>query len=182
MKLGLRARTHALPHEAPQVAARADEWHDHYQPQSPAACHLTNECARATVLADRCDRYRQATLAQQVKEARQRWDRRRRRKVTALVNRLPLEPATATAGLKSFAHGLRWIIGFYGQLIKVTRDHGRWMQEDFETVIRLYGIHPVPEEIRQHALSYTLQVCHLVCTPGVAPDVIDAWQAPDARR
>src|SRR4051812_4817047 len=58
---GLRAKTVPLPHEdRAAVAARADQWHDYYRPEGPAAHHWTNECARASLLADRSDRYLQA--------------------------------------------------------------------------------------------------------------------------
>lgn len=62
MQTGLRAKTFALPHESADAAARADIWHEHCRPQNPAACHLANECARATSQADRADAYQQATL------------------------------------------------------------------------------------------------------------------------
>src|SRR4051812_45965864 len=66
LKHGLRAELVALPNEAPAaIAARAEVWNEYYQPQSPAAQHLVNECARATVLADRVDGYQQAVLARQ---------------------------------------------------------------------------------------------------------------------
>src|SRR5262249_16344188 len=77
-RTALRARTFPLPNEDQEaVRQRAEIWHNHYNPQSPAAIHLTNECARATLLADRCDRYRQAALVRQQRETKQKWRRRR---------------------------------------------------------------------------------------------------------
>ena len=43
----MRSRTVPLIHEdQDDVADRADWFHDHYRPISPAAAHLANECAR----------------------------------------------------------------------------------------------------------------------------------------
>src|SRR4051794_27398231 len=80
LKYGLRAKTFPLPQEDPQaVAALALEWHDYYRPKSPVARHLTNECIRANLLADRCDRYRQSELERQVAQAELTWEQARRR-------------------------------------------------------------------------------------------------------
>src|SRR5260370_16394345 len=50
---GLRAEALALPHEDPElVQARTQAWHDYYQPKSPGAHHLVNQCIQATLLAD----------------------------------------------------------------------------------------------------------------------------------
>src|SRR4051812_3031348 len=71
---GLRARTVSLVHEdRDAVAGRADQWHGHYRPGSPASAHLANECARSTLAADRADRYLQAVLEEQVGEADAAW-------------------------------------------------------------------------------------------------------------
>jgi hypothetical protein len=43
LKAGLRAKTYLLPHETEAAAARSRQWHDWYQPESPAAIHLTDE-------------------------------------------------------------------------------------------------------------------------------------------
>src|SRR4051794_9954055 len=66
----LRAGTIALTHEdRDAIAARADLWHDAIRPDSPMACHLVNECARASVLADRADQFLQATIEDHVEQA-----------------------------------------------------------------------------------------------------------------
>src|SRR3954452_4343152 len=84
LKHGLRAETVALPNEDPRVVAeRAQVWNDYYRPASPAAQHLVNECARATVLSDRVDRYHHAALSLQVGRAREECDRLRWRRLEA---------------------------------------------------------------------------------------------------
>ncbi len=113
LKTGLRAVTFALPHESPTVAERGEQWNTCYDPKSPATCHMTNECARATILADRCDRYRQATIEEQTKDTHQRWRRKQRDKANQLVKRLATDAAGAMAELRGFEYGLKWIINEY---------------------------------------------------------------------
>src|SRR5947209_19418311 len=79
LKFGLRAKTVPLPQEDQEaVAALADEYHAYYPSSNPVARHLTNECIRANLLADRCERYRQQELEKQVAEADRTWEQTRR--------------------------------------------------------------------------------------------------------
>src|SRR5260370_39126010 len=72
---GLRAEALALPHEDPElVKARSQAWHDYYQPKSPGAHHLVNQCIQATLLADRCHRHHEAMTSKQVRTAEYDWD------------------------------------------------------------------------------------------------------------
>src|SRR5262249_39437286 len=75
LKHGLRAEVLTLPNEDPHlIQARVDAWNDYYQPQSPAAQHLLNQCVRASILADRCDTFHDAGLARQARRAGLDWD------------------------------------------------------------------------------------------------------------
>ena len=67
-KWGLFTKIVALPHELKEYADRCTVWQEYYQPQSPAAMHLTTEAARATLIADRCANYRQAELDRQAND------------------------------------------------------------------------------------------------------------------
>src|SRR3954468_18200197 len=58
---GLMARTVPLSQEDHRaVPDRAAMWRADLEPDTPLAHHLVNECARASVLADRYDRFLQA--------------------------------------------------------------------------------------------------------------------------
>src|SRR4051794_40176887 len=98
---GLKARTIPLTHEDHQaVADRAEQWHDDLKPDTPLACHLINECARASVLADRCDRFLQASIEDQVEQASRLFHRRRRRQLAEQLRKLRTDAAAGLAGLK----------------------------------------------------------------------------------
>src|ERR1019366_6199527 len=93
---GLRADALPMPGEDPELARqRADAWNDYYQPQRPAAQHVVNECARATLQADRVARFQAAAVVWQVKEARRTWIERRGKEVSQQVERLRNDPDAA---------------------------------------------------------------------------------------
>ena len=89
---------------------RSQIWLDYYHPQAPATIHLTNECARATLLADRSDHFRQATIENQTQTERKKWYQQQKRKVTDLVSGLDLRCESTLASLLSFGAGVRWVI------------------------------------------------------------------------
>src|SRR5205814_1368874 len=124
-----------------------------------------DECIRANVLADRCDRYQQNELEKQVEAADRKWEQERRRKLNALVGQLGDDPAAAVAGLKGFAHGCRWMIARYEQLRKVLLERGYWTPDELHEAIRLHGIDPAPAMSSQHVISYMLNISNLGCTP-----------------
>src|SRR5260370_28118496 len=70
VKHGLPATADALPNEDPDVAAaRTAAWNPFYQPQSPTAQHLVNECVRVTLLTDRLTRYNISFLTRHLFDA-----------------------------------------------------------------------------------------------------------------
>src|SRR5436309_16063664 len=101
LKDGLRARTLPLPHEDQNaVAALAEEYHSHYRPSSPITRHLINDCIRANLLADRCDRDHHNELQRQVEDADRRWDQERCQRINLLRQQFRDDSAAAVAGLK----------------------------------------------------------------------------------
>src|SRR4029077_17354722 len=101
-KFGLFAKTLALPHELPQWAERSNLWHIYYQPRSPASMHLTNECARATLMADRCESYRQATIEKQTQKETQKFHAAEKQKASHLARDLRVQPAANVEKLGAF--------------------------------------------------------------------------------
>src|SRR5262249_36752838 len=107
LKDGLKAKTYPLANEVEAAATRQDEWHDWYHPQSPAAIELTSECARATIITERVDRFRRAEIERQKRNTKRNWERRRRRKLNAAVKRGRQDRLACAVELASFAHGCR---------------------------------------------------------------------------
>ena len=142
---------------------------------------MTNECARATIVADRCARYRDATLAEQARDTKTRWNRRQRDRTNRLVKQLKTDPAAAMAGLLSFARGCLWVIDEFQSLIENIKRRGYLFQEEIEQTIRFYGISPVPELISHNIVAYQLYTHDLGCALGVSAETLAAWLAPANR-
>ena len=104
---GSSPRPFALPHELPEWAERSNLWHTYYQPRSPASMHLTNECARATLMADRCESYRQATIEKQTQKETQKFHVAEKRKASHLARDLRIQPASTVEKLGAFGEGAR---------------------------------------------------------------------------
>jgi hypothetical protein len=179
---GLTAKTFPLPFEREAAAQRTNEWQTGYQCDSPAAVHLANECARATIVADRCHRFREARCERQVKNTQRNWNRRRRRRVERLVKRGAAgDRLAALSELGTFSHGCRFVARELGLFIDVLQTRGYLEPEDIESGIFYQGIWPVAEVLATNDLAYTLHTLNLAGTPGVTPEALDAWLAPANR-
>jgi hypothetical protein len=140
LKHGLRADALSMPGEDPSLAeARSAAWNEHYQPQSPAAQHLVNECARATLQSDRLAAYQAASVAREAKEARWNWHVQRQKNVSKQVGRLPRRPAAAKEKLESTSAGCRWLIARWEQLQGALEEHGEWKNSEAVAAARLLG-------------------------------------------
>ncbi len=178
---GLRAQTIALDHEPPQYGERCDQWHDFYQPQSPAALHYTNECARASLLSDRCAEYRQAELQKQVREEERTWNRKQQRRLRYLMAKIKTSPGETVGQLKKFGRGVGFLFDSFEGLIDEVRTWGHLPPNLAEIALRVCGCTSEPASIRDNPLAYAIQVNNLGCTPGVSAADIDLWLEP-ARR
>jgi hypothetical protein len=178
---GLRAKTFPLPHETAAAALRADVWHQRYRPSSPAACHLTNEAARATLLADRCDTFRQARLDEQARKTRKNFKRRGTRRVQRVVKRMDSDMLGAVHELATFSDGCRKLAGDLGDALNVLMIRGYLPPGDLEVVICQHGIWPIYESLATDVMAYTLYILNLGCTPGVAPEEIERKLDPASR-
>ncbi len=140
IKHGLRADALPIPGEdAEAVAARADAWNEYYKPQSPAAQHLVNECARATLQADRVAKFQTASIVWQQKEAREHWIDQRAKDVKAQAARLLKNPAEARKQLLATAAGCRWLITRWEMLQKSLQGRALWMNREANEAARMLG-------------------------------------------
>ena len=180
-KTGLRSATLALEYEHVECEKRSQGWYNYYQVQSPAAFHLANECAHATLLADRCHDYRQAEIDRQTAFARIDWMRRREEKLDELAKQLKTNAADAIAGLEAFGLGVRWLGTRVQELIHEVQTQGYLSAESLQWAVRIHGVTPTLPDIRTHAITYMLSLYNLACTPGRAPALIEQWLEPANR-
>ena len=180
-KTGLFAQTVALPHEQAEWSRRSDVWHNYYGPQSPAAVHLTNECARPTLLADRSEKYRQAEIERQANSEQQQWHQQQHRKANRLAKELNGSAETTVEKLQKFSAGVRWMRACFQEMIGDIQTKGYLDPPDVELAIRLFGVTPTRERIAQDVMAYGVNLYSLGCTPGVSPEVIQGWLEPANR-
>jgi hypothetical protein len=178
---GLRAKTYPLPHETEAAAQRAKEWQSYYGPTSPAAKHLVNECARATVVADRSEKFRAARIEQQKANVKRNWRRRRKRKVDSGFKRMSEDMLDALQELESFSDGCAALAKDVRTTIHILEVQGHLPDSFLETAIYHHGIWPVATMLHLNATAYTFHTLNLACTPGVTPEQLDAWIEPENR-
>jgi hypothetical protein len=178
---GLTAKTFPLPFEREEAEQRTQKWQTYYHSDSPASVHLANECARATIVADRCQRFREARCARQVENTQRNWNRRRRRRVETVVERGRKsggDRLAALGELGTFAHGCRFVARELGLIIDALQTRGYLEPEEIETAIFYQGIWPVAAALATNDTAYTLHTLNLAVTPGLIPEQLDAWLAP----
>jgi hypothetical protein len=169
MKHGLRATILALPSEDPDaIQAREDSWNDFYQPQSPAAHHLVNQCARATVLSDRVDHHHAAMLTRDIREAQEQWDRRRENDVEFYTRQLKTDPRAAVVGLRHSAMGCRYLISRWERLERLLNEDQWWSRDERDEAIRMMGHNPA--KLSESGEAWTVALfCGLMVQPADEP-------------
>ena len=90
-------------------------------------------------------------------------------------------PAEARPAVRGLAHGCRWMIGVFEELIEDLEGRGHWTPDEFAAAMRLYGVRPEPGEIRRHGLAYQVSVYHYGCAPGVTAAFLADWLEPAHR-
>ena len=177
-KAGLRAQTVALPHEPAERSERCDQWHDHYGPRSPASIHMTNQCARMTILSDRADEYQQAELQKQVRETREAWLRKQRRRVRYLAGQIRKDPWGTVEKLKAFGGGVAFIIESFQNMIDELGNRGYFKPEGVEGVLLFFGMTPDDATICRYELAYTITLNNLGCLPDQPAPDLAKWLEP----
>jgi hypothetical protein len=164
LKHGLRAEVLALANENPDViAARADSWNTFYQPASPAAQHLVNECVRATILSDRCHKYHDAALARQVREAEHQERTRDELEIERLVAMLIEQPASAVEGLMRFGAGVAYMIKRWEELERVMETRGIWNEGHRDEAVRLLGYRAEDDQLKNSDVAWMIRLFNLLC-------------------
>jgi hypothetical protein len=176
LKHGLRAEVLTLPEEDPAIAeSRAQAWNDHYQPQSPAAQHLLNQCVAATLLADRVNVYHHATLSKQLRDARFDHDTIQQQRADDLEKQLATDPKGALRGLLTFATGVHVLIRRWERLDKAL-DGGCWSVADADEAVRLMGADPA--ELRTEPAAWVTRLFGLGTRSEPAQRLLDEMFTP----
>jgi hypothetical protein len=178
---GLRAQTYPLPGEEDADAAAQAEWHARYRPRSPAAVYHAQQCARASVVAGRCERFARARITDQKRKAVRNFKRRGPRRVQRIVARIPKDRLGSVHALAQFSDGCRHLACILAGSIEFVSSRGYLLPEEIDTALWAHGIAPVLESLARDVTAYTLFILNLGATPGVAPAELDARLDPAGR-
>jgi hypothetical protein len=178
---GLRAQTYPLPGEEDADAAAQAQWNTWYGPGSPAAGYHAKQCARASVIGDRCERFARARIADQKRKAVRNFQRRGPRRVKSIMARIPLDRLGSVQALAEFSDGCRKLASILAGSIEFVSSRGYLLPEEIDTAIWAHAIWPVPESLARDVTAYTLYILNLGCTPGVAAAERDARLDPASR-
>jgi hypothetical protein len=178
---GLRAATYPLPGEEDADVAEQAGWNARYQPRSPAAAYHARQCARASVMAERCERFARARIADQKRRAVRNFQRRGPRRVKRILARITEDRLGAIQALAEFSDGCRELARLLAGSIELLSSRGYLLPAEIEGAIGAHGIWPVPQSLPRDVTAYRLYILNLGCTPGVAPAELDARLDPASR-
>jgi hypothetical protein len=178
---GLRAQTYPLPGEEDADAAAQAEWKARYRPESPAAEYHAKQYARSSVVADRCESFARARIADQKRKAVRNFRRRGPRRVKRILARIPKDRLGSVHALAGFSDGCRKLASILAGSIEFVSSRGYLHPAEIDTAIWAHGIWPVRESLPTDVTAYTLYILNLGCTPGVAAAELDARLDPASR-
>jgi hypothetical protein len=101
--------------------------------------------------------------------------------VDGVVKRRARDPLGCVAELASFAHGCRALVQDLRLAIGAVAARGYLLPDQLELVVSDHGIAPDAATIATNVTAYTLHTLNLACTPGVAPEELEARLDPAGR-
>jgi hypothetical protein len=112
LKEGLTAKVLTLPGEDPeQIQARAERWHEAYQPESHDEEALVDQVAIAELRIERLAKAENEIIAEQIRKAETQWTLRQELRLLKLRRLLRRDRTTAILKLRSFGPGVSWLLG-----------------------------------------------------------------------
>jgi len=169
LKHGLRARVHILPDEDPdEVQALLDEWTGHFNPQSPDAKHLLDQCVHSALLFQRVVRCQAAVMSKHMREAARDRDFEAADNVAGFAAGLTSDPDGSVRGLRQTALGCRYLINAWERLGSRLNDLRWWSYDELEEALRLLGLDP--GDVRNSPRTWRVAVYHALLQRDVHRD------------
>ena len=178
LKHGLRAKVVSLPTEDPETAnARTEFWNEYYQPQSPAAQHLVNECVSATLLSDRVHACQAAAMSKNARDVQLRHDDKERVIVNRFVDILKSDPLSAIRGLSIRLEGCRELMRRWEKLKGALYERGWLSLDERDEVIHLMGVSCVASPLSPEAWKVIYHNC--IAQDSLTPADLKILFGPD---
>jgi len=132
-------------------------------------------------MSDRADEYQQAELQKQVREAKEAWHRKQRRRWRYLASQIRKDPWATVQKLKAFGAGLGFIIRSLELMLIDLGNRGHLTPEGVDGALLLFGINPDDERIRVNEVAYMITLNNLGCLPDQPAPDLAKWLEPANR-
>ena len=155
----------AMPNEDPfKIIEREAEWNSFYQPKSPGAQHLVNECVRATLLSDRLGIYSDGTLTGQVNKARHTLQCAREEAVEDARQFFVPDAEKAVRILSETATGCTFMADRWQLLGKHFKEQGHWASVDRGQAVWLCGVTMTPDYTQGDRRAWQITYFNAICS------------------
>ena len=159
LRHGCTATTLTLPDEnLDEIEAYQNLWIDAYPPETVVEATLINQAVASSLQLDRVQKAHDAITNDQTRYAEPEWDHQRAERLRKAKGLLQEYPEKAVLELKSFGHGVNWLIEQWRTYQLLFEKQGCWTNDVLvRTITRLLGIDP--DFIRADAVEgYELRV------------------------
>jgi hypothetical protein len=128
------------------LAARLDEWHNHYKPDTPDANFAVGAAVACTFRIEECQANLEAIVGEHCSRARRTWDLDRAADAAILLGKLGKRPEVVLPQLEASKHGVELLLTLWGRLaLSLESKGGVWSAEEVATAFDLCG---VPRHLR----------------------------------
>ena len=138
-------------------------------------------CLRSKIITSRCFRAHDSAVAMQMEQAGDAFDQARQDMVAEQIDLLASQPNVAIAALMTTGLGCRAILDRWGRYGRALRAQGCWRPGTCAEAIRLLGIVPEVDTIKQDRRAYLLMYCNLRCQPGDSAEQLAELARPENR-
>jgi hypothetical protein len=128
------------------LAARLDEWRDHYKPDTPDADFAVGAAVACTFRIEECQANLEAIVGEHCSRARRTWDLDRKGEAAVLGGRLAKRPEVILPQLEASKHGVEFVMNLWQRLaLSLESKKGVWSEAEVATAFDLCG---VPRHLR----------------------------------
>jgi hypothetical protein len=141
VKHGLAADTLISNSLQEALAARLDEWRDHYKPDTPDAAFAVGAAVACTFRIEECQANLEAIVGEHCSRARRTWDLDRAAEAAILGGKLSKRPEVILPQLEASKHGVEFLLVLWNRLaLSLQSKKCEWSEAEVSTAFDLCGI------------------------------------------
>jgi hypothetical protein len=134
------------------LAARLDEWRDHYKPDTPDADFAVGAAVACTFRIEECQANLEAIVGEHCSRARRTWDLDRKAEAAILAGRLSKRPEVILPQLEASKHGVEFVMNLWQRLaLSLQSKKEVWSEAEVATAFDLCGI---PRHLRDGRVPF----------------------------